>query len=83
MKSIAAPIVGAAVHTHIYSLIALARAMRCSNCSFGRAFAISHHNRYMVDKADFVVAYVIHSWDGAAQTLEYANQKKKSIIQYK
>ena len=48
-----------------------------------RRFAISHRNRYMVDKADFVVAYVTHSWGGAAQTLEYANQKKKSIIQYK
>ena len=48
-----------------------------------RRFAISHRNRYMVDKADFVVAYVTHGWGGAAQTLEYANRKKKSIIQYK
>ena len=48
-----------------------------------RRFAISHRNRYMVDMADFVVAYVTHGWGGAAQTLEYANRKKKSIIQYK
>ena len=45
-------------------------------------YAISHRNRYMVDMADVVVAYVRHSWGGAAQTLEYAQQKKKSIIQF-
>ena len=39
-------------------------------------------NRYMVDKADYVVAYITHGWGGAAQTLEYAKQKKKSIIYY-
>ena len=32
-------------------------------------YAISHCNRYMVEKADTVVAYVHHSWGGAAQTL--------------
>ena len=48
-----------------------------------RRYAISHRNRYMVDEANFVVAYVLHSWGGAAQTLEYANQKKKSIVLYK
>ena len=47
-----------------------------------RKFAISHRNRYMVDKADYVVAYITHGWGGAAQTLEYAKQKKKSIIYY-
>lgn len=46
-------------------------------------YAISHRNRYMVDEANFVVAYVLHGWGGAAQTLEYAKQKQKSIIQYK
>lgn len=47
-----------------------------------RKFAISHRNRYMVGKADYVVAYITHGWGGAAQTLEYAKQKKKSIIYY-
>lgn len=47
-----------------------------------RKFAISYRNRYMVDKADYVVAYITHGWGGAAQTLEYAKQKKKSIIYY-
>ena len=46
-------------------------------------YAITHRNRYMVDKADFVVSYVLHGWGGAAQTLEYAQQKRKSIVLYK
>ena len=48
-----------------------------------KRLAILHRNRYMIDKADFVVAYVTHSWGGAAQTLAYANQKKKSVILWK
>lgn len=32
----------------------------------------------MVNDADVVIAYVQHSWGGAAQTLEYAEQKKKA-----
>ncbi len=45
-------------------------------------YAISHSNRYMVDKADVVVAYVCHSWGGAAQTFDYAQRKKKRIIRF-
>lgn len=37
----------------------------------------------MVNDADVVIAYVQHSWGGAAQTLEYAEQKRKRIILYK
>lgn len=48
-----------------------------------KRYAITQRNRYMVDKADFVVAYVLHGWGGAAQTLEYAKQKRKSIVLYK
>ena len=48
-----------------------------------RRYAITHRNRYMVDNAVFVVAYVTHGWGGAAKTLEYANKKKKSVILYK
>lgn len=48
-----------------------------------RRYAISHRNRYMVEEANLVVAYVLHNWGGAAQTLEYAKQKQKSIILYK
>ncbi len=47
-----------------------------------RKFAISHRNRWMVETADVLVAYVLHGWGGAAQTLEHAQRKKKRIIQY-
>lgn len=47
-----------------------------------RRFAISHRNRWMVEAADVVVAYVLHNWGGAATTLRYAKQKKKQVILY-
>ena len=43
-------------------------------------FAISRRNEWMVDQADVVVAYVQHSWGGAAATLRYAESKHKRII---
>lgn len=48
-----------------------------------RRFAISHRNRWMVESADVVVAYVLHDWGGAAATLRCAKQKKKHIISYR
>ena len=48
-----------------------------------RRFAISHRNRWMVESADVVVAYVLHDWGGAATTLRCAKQKKKQIILYR
>jgi len=48
-----------------------------------KRYAITHRNRYMVCEADVVIAYVQHSWGGAAQTLEYAEHKKKHIFRYK
>ena len=45
-----------------------------------RRFAITHRNRWMVDVADVVVAYVLHDWGGAATTLRYANQEAKRSI---
>ena len=47
-----------------------------------RRYAISRRNRWMVDQADVVVAYVIHEWGGAAMTLRYAEAKKKTIIRF-
>ena len=43
-------------------------------------YAISQRNRWMVDTANVVVSYVIHSYGGAATTLRYAEQKKKRVI---
>lgn len=43
-------------------------------------YAISHRNRYMVDRADFVIAYIDHAWGGAYQTYLYAKRKSKTIL---
>jgi len=36
----------------------------------------------MVTQADVVIAYVTHSWGGAAKTLKHAQAKKKAILLY-
>ena len=41
-------------------------------------FAIIKRNEWMIDKADFLIAYVEHNWGGAYRTLSYA--KKQSNI---
>lgn len=47
-----------------------------------RRYAILRRNEWMVQVAEVVVAYVRHSWGGAAKTLEYAQRKKKRIVLY-
>lgn len=39
--------------------------------------AIPRLNRMMVREADQVIAYVAHSWGGAAKTLEYAKVRER------
>ncbi len=39
--------------------------------------AIPRLNRMMVREADHVIAYVTHSWGGAARTLEYATVRER------
>jgi uncharacterized phage-like protein YoqJ len=41
---------------------------------------IVKRNRYMMDKADLIIAYVVHKVGGAYNTLEYAKKKNKNII---
>lgn len=43
-------------------------------------YAIVKRNAWMVAQADTVIAYVTHSWGGAAQTLRFAQQQQKRII---
>ena len=43
-------------------------------------FAISYRNKWMVEKADLVIAYVNHNSGGAWQTYQHAKRKKKNII---
>ena len=45
-------------------------------------FAILKRNRWMVDKADVIVAYVIHEWGGAAATLRYAESREKTVVRF-
>ncbi len=42
-------------------------------------FAIPYRNRYMIDNADFIIAYITHDWGGAYKTYHYAQQKGKQI----
>lgn len=44
-------------------------------------FAISHRNRWMVEQADAVIAFVSHEWGGAYQMLSYAKRKGTRIFQ--
>jgi len=39
--------------------------------------AIPRLNRMMVQEADYVIAYVTHSWGGAAKTMEYARTRER------
>ncbi|MCH5321849.1 MAG: hypothetical protein J1E36_08785, partial [Eubacterium sp.] len=43
-------------------------------------FAIPRRNAWMVEQADMIIAYVTHSFGGAATTLRKAYQKKKNIV---
>ena len=43
-------------------------------------FAISHRNRYMINAADYVVAYVSHAFGGAYTAYAYAKKKGKCIF---
>ncbi len=43
-------------------------------------FRIIKCNQYMADNSDFMIAYVRHSYGGAAKTLEYAKKKNNITI---
>lgn len=43
-------------------------------------FAISWRNKWMIKQSDYVVAYITHSWGGAAQFIDLAAKWKKAII---
>ena len=43
-------------------------------------FAITYRNKYMVEKADIVVAFIDHEWGGAYKTYVYAKRKWKRVI---
>ena len=43
-------------------------------------FAISWRNKWMLNESEIVVAYVKHSWGGAAKYVEHAIRKKKTVL---
>ena len=43
-------------------------------------FAISRRNRWMVERSDFIIAYVNRSWGGAYATYSYAGRRDKIIF---
>lgn len=45
-----------------------------------KRFAISKRNRWMVDVSDSVICYIRHWQGGAASAVEYAQRKKKTVI---
>ena len=45
-----------------------------------KRFAISRRNKWMIEKADILIACVDHDWGGASKTLEYAVKKGLHII---
>ena len=42
-------------------------------------FAISRRNRWMVEQADLVIAYITHTYGGAYATYTHAKRKKKLL----
>ena len=43
-------------------------------------FAIFYRNKWMVEKADYVITFVNHDWGGAYIAYRYAKQKGKPIF---
>ena len=43
-------------------------------------FAIVYRNKWMVEQADYVIAYVTHAWGGAYQAYKHAQRKKKHLF---
>lgn len=43
-------------------------------------FAISQRNEWMLKQADYVIAYIIHGWGGAARFTKRAERQGKTIF---
>lgn len=42
-------------------------------------YAISHRNRWIVEQADIIIAYITHEYGGAYAMYRYAKRKEKEI----
>lgn len=45
-----------------------------------KRFAISWRNNWMLEHSEYVVAYITHSWGGAAQFVEKAEKRGRKVI---
>ena len=45
-----------------------------------KKYAIIYRNRYMVQKADFLIAYITHNWGGAYKMYQYSKRMKKLVF---
>ena len=45
-----------------------------------KRYSITYRNKYMMDKADYVVAYVSRAWGGAYAAYKYAKNNGKTIF---
>ena len=44
-----------------------------------KRYAIVYRNQFMIEQADYVVAYISHSWGGAYRAYQYGKSKGKKI----
>ena len=45
-----------------------------------KKYAITYRNRYMIEQADFVIAYISHNFGGAYTAYRYAKRKGKTVF---
>ena len=45
-----------------------------------KRFAVSWRNNWMLEHSDYVVAYVTHSWGGAALFVEKAQKRGRKVV---
>lgn len=43
-------------------------------------YAISWRNRWMIERTDYVIAYITHNYGGAARFVDEAKRKGKTVI---
>ncbi len=43
-------------------------------------FAIAYCNKYIIQKADFLITYIAHAWGGAYKMYKYAEKQGKEIF---
>ena len=45
-----------------------------------KRFAISWRNKWMIQKSDYVITYIVYSWGGAAKFADLSKRVNKIVI---